>query len=222
MSRSFYEDEKLIVTKPGVNKPISSQLEAKESTHGYTSFVEGMMVRSTPLLEKYSGQWRLFFNNRFAVIEAELGTHKTVILNKFANLKQTMDDVVKESVVPQLMNVAGPILFTSIVVSQRALPVRFATTTLVGGSCIKYYMPNTYVALKDRLAQVERDKFPEQKKKRLDFAKEIDYYRKDIIKFAHNYQEDLQRKIHSARQTLVKVCNEELDGKNLKSLVDKE
>lgn len=208
MGRSFYEDEELITTKPGFNTEINAELKEKESSHGNISFVEGMGVRSTPYLEKYAEKFRLALHENLSVISAELGTQKTALLNEYANLQQKVDEIVKDPVVPQLVNIVGPILLTSVIVSRRSLPVRFLATSLVGGACIKYYMPRTYDELKQRLIVLEREQIPELHKKRLETMKNIQVYKMDAEKYGEHARKDLERQIHHARKWLERVMKD--------------
>lgn len=208
MGRSFYEDEELIITKPGFNTEINADLKEQESSHGNISFVEGMGVRSTPYLEKYTEKLRLALHENLSILSAELGTQKTAILNEYANLQNKVDEVIKEPVVPQLVNVVGPLLLTTILVSKRSLPVRFVATTLVGGLSVRYYMPKTYEAAKTKLIAFEKENLPEVQKQRLDIMKHLDVYKHDAEKFADRRQKDLQRQVHHARKWVEKVMRD--------------
>lgn len=208
MARSFYEDEELVVTKPGFNTEINKDLKEKESSHGNISFVEGMGVRSTPYLEKYVEKLRLTLHENLAVLGAELGTQTTAISNEYSNLKDKIDELIKEPVVPQLVNVVGPILLTSVIVSRRSLPLRFFATSLVGGTCVKYYMPKTFDLVQHKLLALEKEQFPESKKQREQILKHINVYKKDAEKFSERTQKDLQRQIHHARKWLERVMRD--------------
>lgn len=208
MGRSFYEDEELVITKPGFNTEINKDLKEKESAHGNISFVEGMGVRSTPYLEKYVEKLRLALHENLAVLGAELGTQKTAISNEYSNLKDKIDELIQEPVVPQLVNVVGPILLTSVVVFRRSLPTRFFATTLVGGACVKYYMPKTYGKVQNKLLVLEQENFPELKKQREQILKHIDVYKKDAERFSERTQKDLQRQVHHARKWLERVMKD--------------
>lgn len=208
MGRSFYEDEELITTTPGFNTEINAELKEKESSHGNISFVEGMGVRSTPYLEKYAEQLRLALHENLSVLSAEFGTQRTALLNEYANLQLKVDEIVKEPVVPQLVNIVGPILLTSVVVSRRSLPMRFVATSFVGGACLKYYMPATYNEMKKRLIVLEKENLPELQKKRLETIRHLQVYKKDAEKFGDRTQKDLERQIHHARKWLERVMRD--------------
>lgn len=208
MARSFYEDEELITTKPGFNTEINDVLKEKESSHGNISFVKGMGIRSTPYLETYISSLRKTLHENLSILSAELGTQKTAFFNEYANLQEKIDEVIKEPVVPQLVNIVGPILLTSVIVSRRSLPIRFVATAFVGGSCFKYYMPNTYNQVKGKLLDFEKETFPELAKQRTELLSTLVLYKNDADKYSASAKEDLQHQIHQARQWLENVLKD--------------
>ena len=205
MGRAFYEDDKLVSTTPGLNVEMSPVLKEQKSAHGNISFLNGMGVRSAPYLEKYAEKLRLVLHERLSVASAEIDTQKSALVNEFANLKQIVTDIVQEPVVPQLINVVGPVLLTSVVVAHRSLPVRFVATTFVGGACVKYYMPRTYAEAKTQLLLTEKMHFQQSQRVRADVLAQLDAFQSDARAFGNRAENDLQRQIHQARKWLERV-----------------
>ncbi|KAF8000723.1 hypothetical protein HF325_004512 [Metschnikowia pulcherrima] len=144
--RSFYEDDELVTTKPGMNAEIQPELREKESSHGNISFVDGMGVRTTPYLERHSNALREFIRNNTRVILAELGTQQTALRNEWLNLKAKIDETILDPVFPGIVSLLFPVLATNVFVARRALP---------------YNMPLTYLAAKGKLLAWEKQNLPE-------------------------------------------------------------
>lgn len=207
--RSFYEDEELVTTKPGFNAEINSELKEKESAHGNISFIDGMGVRTTPYLEQHFNALRLYVHDKLSVVGAELATQKSALNNEYNYLKSKVDEVVVDPVLPDIMNVVFPLLVTSVLVSRRSLPVRFAVSTFVAGASVKYYMPRTYEATKSKLLAWEQHNLPEVYNQQTELSATFADYIKEASKLSEQAHQDLLQQVHVARKWVQEVFDDE-------------
>lgn len=207
--RSFYEDDELVTTKPGINAEIQPELQAKESSHGNISFVDGMGVRTTPYLEKQANAFRHFLHEKTSVLAAEIGTQKTAFVNEWHTLQSKLDETILDPVFPGVVSFVLPILVTNVFVAKRALPLRFLASSLVAGVSLKYNMPLTYVASKGKLCAWEKENFPELHKQQQELASAANLWVKDAKVLRDQAKVDLQKQVHDARLALVKAWDDE-------------
>lgn len=206
--RSFYEDDELIITKPGYNAEMSLELKEQESAHGNISFVEGMGIRTTPYFEGYFNTMRLYVHNNLSVLSAELETQKSALANEWTCLRNKMDDIIVDPVIPDCVNVVFPVLVASVLVGRRSLPVRFLTTSVVFGLSVKYYMPNTYSATNRKLSQWGETNYPELWGNYQEICKTVDDLAVDLKKSGQDLKIELQKQIHEARLWIAKALDE--------------
>ena len=83
--RLFYEDDEVIITKPGFNVEISDDLKEQESSHGNISSIKGMGIRTAPVLEEYVNKTRLILHEKLSYYGAELGTQQSALLQRIQN-----------------------------------------------------------------------------------------------------------------------------------------
>ncbi|KAK6463747.1 apolipo protein O-domain-containing protein [Scheffersomyces coipomensis] len=159
--RTFYADDELVITKPGTNSEITPELQEKESAHGNISFIQGMGVRTTPYLEKYANQFRLFIHDKVSIADAELNTQVSAFNNEVASIKSQIDSVIQEPLLPSLVYILTFTLTGSILVNRRALPLRFITPIIFGTSSLAYFMPNTFHTITSKYENYEKEHFQE-------------------------------------------------------------
>ncbi|KAM9939706.1 hypothetical protein OXX80_000816 [Metschnikowia pulcherrima] len=207
--RSFYEDDELVTTKPGMNAEIQPELREKESSHGNISFVDGMGVRTTPYLERHSNALREFIRNNTRVILAELGTQQTALRNEWSNLKAKIDETILDPIFPGIVSLLFPVLATNVFVARRALPVRFLASSVVFGVSLKYNMPLTYLAAKGKLLAWEKQSLPEFYQQRHELVTAANVWVDDARVLRAQAKADLQSSIHNARLALIKAWDDE-------------
>lgn len=205
--RDFYVDDELIITKPGINTEISSELKEQEGSHGNVSFIQGMSIRTTPILENYANQVRLFLHDKFSLYSAELGTQKSAIVNEYRSIANQVQLTVKEPVLPNLIYILTATLSGSILVSRRALPLRFITPVIFGGAATSYFMPNTFETISQKIQSYEKDVAPEVYQAQNDFISKIGEVRKEAEKGSDNLQGQLTETVHDVRVSLIKLIN---------------
>lgn len=158
--RSFYEDDEYIVTKPGTNTEISPQLKEKESIHGEVSFVDGMVIRSFPILEDYTNSIRHYLYDKLSIYEAELNTLKSSFNNEFNNFKIEINEIINEPILPNLIYILTLSLSGSILVRRRNILMRFFSPLIFGGVGLWYFMPNTFNSIGKKYNQFELNYLP--------------------------------------------------------------
>ncbi|KAK6455562.1 apolipo protein O-domain-containing protein [Scheffersomyces xylosifermentans] len=208
--RSFYEEDELVINKPGYNAEISEELKAKESAHGNISFVEGMGVRTTPFLEQYSNKLRLFLHDKLSIYGAELGTQKSAFVNEVNTISNEVVSVIHEPVLPNLIYILTASLTGSILVSRRTLPLRFVTPVLFDGVALNYYMPKTFDTLSQRYDTFEKETFPEFHQKKQELVSEnYQNVKKEVNTGISEAKIALEKVVHDARVYLKDVFEEE-------------
>ncbi|CAI5757122.1 unnamed protein product [Candida verbasci] len=199
--RTFYEDDELILNKPGIPlEETSSKLKQQESTHGDVEFVDGMVIRSTPILENYTSNFRKYLHDKFTIITAELGTQKSAIENEFNNLKSEYDQIVKEPILPNLIYILTISLSGSILVRNRNIGLRFITPLLFGGVTMNYTMPNTFNNLVSSYEKFEHENIPELSKQKQELAVYYQQFRKEFYNQQINLNESILSSIHDLRK----------------------
>ncbi|EAZ62862.2 predicted protein [Scheffersomyces stipitis CBS 6054] len=204
--RSFYEDDELVVSKPGFNAEISPALKEKESAHGNISFVEGMGVRTTPFLEQYSNKLRLWLHDKVSIYGAEVDTQKTAFLNEVSTVSNGVKSTIHEPVLPNLVYILTISLTGSILASRRSLPVRFATPLVFGGFALNHYMPKTFDTIVSNYENYEKSQFPEFNKQKQELV--FDNYnniKKQVDVSISEANVTLQKSVHEARKYLCDI-----------------
>lgn len=209
MGRSFYEDDAFVITKPGVNVEISDTLKEQESNHGNITYVQGMAIRTTPYLEKYSNSIRLWLHDKVSIYSAELGTQKSFINNEINSLKNEIDSTIQEPVLPGLIYILTATLTGSIVASRRALPIRFITPIIFGTAATAYFTPKTFDSITSKYENYERNTFPEINKQKHELCDEYCKLKAQSEQSIANAKTDLQNSIHDARMKLIDFINKE-------------
>lgn len=209
MARAFYEDDELITTKPGYNTEASAELKEQESSHGNISFVQGMGVRTAPFLESHFNALRLRLHDQVSVLSAELGTQQTALANEWRNLRSKAEGLIVDPVFENLPDIVLPALAGSILVSKRALPLRFIVPTLFGGVAFKYRMPESYNNIKSKALDWENETFPEVYKQQTELSAAIASYKGDAKKLTEEAKLDLQRQVHKARAYVAELLSDD-------------
>lgn len=201
MARSFYEDDELVVTKPGYVDEISKKLESKETLNNVT-YVKGMAIRSPPYLEEQLNKIRLYTHSKLSIVEAELNTAVSATKNEINNVSQCIDSMIKDPVLPNIIFILTATLSGSILVNRRSLPLRFLSPTVFGILSFSYFMPSSYNEVKSRITAYESEKCPELYQQQSQFFKELENQRKELNFKINNLNEDLASQIHEARYKL--------------------
>lgn len=207
--RSFYEDDKFVVSKPGFNAEIDPKLEEKESAHGNISFVQGMGIRTTPLLEQYTNKARLFLHEKLSYYGAEFNTQISAFQNEVHSVKQELGSIIKEPVLPNLIYVLTTTLTGSILVNRRALPLRFLTPVFFGGAAFSYYMPNSFEQARLDYNHFENENLPELSKLRQELGSLFREYKSALSGFAEDANAALQRNVHNSRVYVKSLLDDE-------------
>lgn len=201
--RTFYADDEETITKPGFNSRISEELKEQESAHGSISFIEGMGIRSIPILEKYSNQFRLFLHDKIEIYSAELGTQRSAFNNELNTVKKNFNEIITEPILPSFIYILTASLTGSILVNKRVLPIRFITPLLFGGAAFKYYMPKSFENASTRLLTIEEKNYPELHKQQIEFKNQYSQLKKDFNKSLGDSEIELQKNIHSTRESII-------------------
>ncbi|KAI5951137.1 hypothetical protein KGF54_004211 [Candida jiufengensis] len=168
-SRSFYEENyESIQPKPGTILPISPKLKSEESSHGEFEEVDGMIIRSTPTLERLNNNLRNSFINKFQIFEYELKNLNHAFKNEFRNLQSSYNKTVKEPILPNLIYILTFTLTGSILVRKRNLGLRFVTPLIFGNIATAYTMPKTYNNLAKDYVDIERKYVPDFHHRRIE------------------------------------------------------
>lgn len=207
--RTFYEDDQLIINKPGYNTEIQDTLKEQESAHGNISFIHGMGVRTTPYLEQYVNKFRLYLHDKLAVYEAELGTQKTAFINEVNSIARSIEATIKEPVLPGLIYILTATLTGSILVNRRSLPIRFITPLVFGAGATSYFMPSTYETISDKYSKYEKEQFPEfhQQKHEL-LVNNYEKFSREFNTRVHEANGQLKLGVHDARKKVLSLLDE--------------
>ncbi|ODV77928.1 uncharacterized protein CANTADRAFT_23045 [Suhomyces tanzawaensis NRRL Y-17324] len=205
MARSFYEDDELVINKPGYNVEISLELKEQESLHGPISFIQGMGIRSTPYLESWVNKARLFVHSKAAIYEAELGTQKSAFLNEVDTLKSEVKATIKEPVLPGLIYILTATLTGSILVGRKSLPLRFVSPVVFASVSTSYFMPNTWESLTNKYLHFEHQKAPELTEKRHQVVSAYQSTKQDVDRGVQSAKAELQRGVRLARLWLDEI-----------------
>lgn len=200
--RSFYEDDDYIVNKPGTITAITSELAEKESTHGNVKFIDGMIIRTTPILEKYSNLLRNLIYDKLSIFEAELNTQKSAFKNEINNLNYEINEIIKEPVLPNLIYILTLSLSGSIMVRNRNIMFRFLNPVLFGGVGLWYFMPLTFNQLGKKYNELELKYSPELNKQRIEFNKNLNIWGNELLNGIENAKGSVLQAVHDFRKTV--------------------
>ncbi|EGW32429.1 uncharacterized protein SPAPADRAFT_61501 [Spathaspora passalidarum NRRL Y-27907] len=200
--RSFYEDDELIINKPGVNVEISPELKQQQLPSGGedVKFVDGMTIRTTPIFEEYANKVRHYLHHKFSLFDAELSNLKSAFHNEVTCLKSEIHTVVQDPVLPGLIYILTGALTGSILVRNRALPIRFIVPTAIGTGALSYYMPKTYQAIGVKYERLEQDKLPEVAKQRQELIVQYQKLKQDLDENSVKARDSLESGIHDIRK----------------------
>lgn len=208
MARHFYADDETTVTKPGFNDKISDKLKEQEGPHGNISFIEGMGVRTVPILEKYSNRARLFLHDKLQIYLAELGTQTSALANEWQLLKGHVNSIITEPVLPGLIYILTASLTGSILVNRRSLPLRFITPLAFGGVAFKYALPQLYLNTKAKLEAAEKDNFPEVYQQQVELKQQAQQLSNQADAALEDANVQLQSFVHRAKAVIVDLFEE--------------
>ncbi|RCK63582.1 MICOS subunit MIC26 [Candida viswanathii] len=200
--RSFYEDDDYIVNKPGTTTPITPSLAQKESVHGDVTFVDGMVIRTTPLLEKYANAVRHFVHDKVSLWGAELATQQSAARNEWRIVRREVTDVIREPVLPGLIYVLTASLTGSILVRRSNVLVRFVTPLAFGIGAVWWVMPRTFEAVGRRYGELEREYAPDVYVKRVELGKDVEEFKKSVEQGVEDVKTSVLRGVHDLRKTI--------------------
>ncbi|KAI5963667.1 uncharacterized protein KGF55_002547 [Candida pseudojiufengensis] len=204
-TRSFYsENYEEITPKPGTIIPISKKLAREESSHGEYEEIDGMIIRSTPNLEKFSNSLRNSFINKFQIAEYELKNLKHAFNNEIRNAEYNYNKIVVERLLPNLIYILTFTLTGSILVRNRNIGLRFFTPIIFGGIATSYYMPKTFQNLNYEVSNLEKQYIPELHKSRIDLNKDLQKWDSEFQKSRVKFNDDVIRNVHYWRKEIEK------------------
>lgn len=203
LKRSFYEDDVLVLTKPGYNAEISASLKQKESSHGNVSFVDGMGIRSTPYLESHLNRLRVALYDKLSLYAAEIGTQITAVSSETKSIANSVHDTIKEPLLPSTIYILTATLASSIFASKKSWPIRFAAPLTVGVASTAYFMPRTYGTLKSKYNATEKEYFPRLHQQKQDqIVSTYNFFKDELILLSSQTQKAVFRGVHDTRMTL--------------------
>lgn len=202
VSRNFYEDDRLIETKPGENVQMSSEFKEKESAHGNISFVTGMGIRTTASLEQGFHKVRQQLNHYTSLYSAEFSTQLSSLTNEFDNIKREVTGMIKEPLLPSSIYVLTATLTGSIFSSRRTVPVRLASPIFFGGIAFRYFLPYTFKAVEDKLLASEKKHFPGVFSLQEEYAKKISDFKERAYKESQGWHQGLVSTVHRFRMVV--------------------
>ncbi|KAG5421234.1 hypothetical protein I9W82_000324 [Candida metapsilosis] len=182
MTRHFYEDDDNFITnKPGTTDPITPKLQSQESIHGgeNATIIDGMVIRTTPILEKYTNSIRQYLITKFNIFEAELETQKSAGMNEWRDLKAEFNSIVNEPILPNSIYILTAGLTGSIIVRNRNIGLRLITPLVFGGCALKYFMPRTFGNLSKEYNEFEMKTVPDVYKQRQELIGQLRYWRSE-------------------------------------------
>lgn len=197
--RLFYEDDDVIITKPGFNVEISKDLKEQESSHGNISFIKGMGVRTAPVLEEYFNKARLILHDNLTYYGAELGTQKSALANEYNSLRSEIHSSIKEPVLPNLVYILTASLTGSILVNRRALPLRFVTPVIFGGAAFNYFMPKSFNDVQQKFVKYEKENLPEAYNTQINVANNYQEFRHLAKGSLNSLNQQIECSVHDAR-----------------------
>lgn len=206
--RLFYEDDEVIITKPGLNVEISDDLKEQESSHGNISFIKGMGIRTAPVLEEYVNKTRLILHEKLSYYGAELGTQQSALCNEYRTIKNEVQSSIKEPVLPNLIYILTSSLTGSILVNRRSLPLRFITPVIFGGVAFNYFMPRSYNVVQEKFTTYEKENLPDAYKNQITLAEKYQDFKKGLFEGLDNTSTQIENSVHDARLYLADIFSD--------------
>ncbi|CAX45459.1 conserved hypothetical protein [Candida dubliniensis CD36] len=200
VKRSFYEDDEYIINKPGTITAITPELAEQESIHGQATFINGMVIRSTPILEKYANSIRHYLHNKLSIWTAELNTQTSAFKNELTTINSEINSLIYEPILPNLIYILTMTLTGSIFVRQRNIVIRFITPIMFGGLSLKYFMPNTFKAIIGKYDNVEKENLPQLYEQRQELTKNLKQLKNDMDQGLENAQVGVYQAVHDFRK----------------------
>lgn len=208
MGRSFYEDDANVITKPGENVEISDSLKEKESNHGNITYIQGMTIRTTPILEKYSNSLRLWLSDKLSIYTAEFDTQISSFRNEVNSINHEINSTIKEPVLPALIYIVTATLTGSILASKRSFPVRFLSPIVFGTGATAYFAPKTFDTITSKYESYEQKQFPQFNKQKHELLDEYNKFKSQSEQSITQAKMDLQNSIHDARLKIIKFVSD--------------
>lgn len=208
MGRSFYGNDEDLTTKPGVNKEISTELQKKETPNGNVSFIEGMGVRSTPLLETQFNNIRSFFHEKLNIAEAEIGTQISAASNELRTFWDKGNSLIKDDR-SKFLDVSIATVVAAAIVGRRPAPVRWLVIPAVLALTFRYTMPLTYEVSKERMLSWQKEQFPDFYSQQESLLQSSGDVILEIRKLQESMKLDLQETIHNTRKVLAESWNDD-------------
>lgn len=202
--RSFYDNDSLVTTTPGINAKIPDKLEQQEKLHNI-SFVEGMGVRTAPHLEKYFNHAREFLHETLNIWSAEINTQTSALLNEFHHLKSQVQSVVREPLLLHAHQVVLPTLLGAILVNRRGLLLRCAVPTALFAASSKYYLPETWGAISGKVANYEKETYPDLYKLQVELRQQAAEVWNESLVWAEVKKADLTEQIGQTRRRIAEL-----------------
>ncbi len=206
--RLFYEDDDVIITKPGFNVEITDDLKEQESSHGNISFIKGMGIRTAPVLEEYVNKTRLVLHEKLSYYGAELGTQQSALCNEYRTIKNEVQSSIKEPVLPNLIYILTSSLTGSILVNKRSLPLRFITPVIFGGVAFNYFMPRSYNVVQEKFKNYEKENLPDVYRNQITFAEKCQDFKNGVFEGLDNTRNQIENSVHDARVYLVDIFSD--------------
>ncbi|KAL1581345.1 hypothetical protein MEM_01146 [Candida albicans L26] len=200
VKRSFYEDDEYIINKPGTTTAITPELAEQESVHGQATFIDGMVIRSTPILEKYANSIRHYLHDKLSIWTAELNTQTSAFKNELTTIKSEINSLIYEPVLPNLIYILTLTLTGSIFVRQRNIGIRFITPILFGGLSLKYFMPRTFEAISEKYDNVEKENLPQLYEQRQELQRTLKNWGNDVDQGLEQAQVGVYQAVHDFRK----------------------
>ncbi|ANZ75075.1 BA75_02244T0 [Komagataella pastoris] len=202
MPRSFYSDDEEVLPTPGRNEPIDPKLENSESPNLHNlTFLHGMAIRTSPLLEKYSSKARQLLLEKYTLIDAELATQKSALNNEWSITKEKYNSIVVEPLLPSVIGILTTVLATGVAVSKRGIVVRTFIPAFAGVFVYRQTMPLSYQNSVKFLVEQEA-RVPEFHEARIEAVNQLHSLQADVSKATAEGNAALTRQIHSLRASI--------------------
>ncbi|GME72959.1 hypothetical protein B5S28_g1553 [[Candida] boidinii] len=198
--RSFYSDDEDVVPQAGLAAPIAKELEEKQVSHPAES-IDGMTIRSTPILEKYMGELRKFADEKYKIFINEKTKTDKLIDDQVSDIKTQYNSVIVEPILPQSIAILTAALSGSILVNQRSLPIRFLTPIIIGTAAFAYVMPKSSKNVYNILENYEKE-FPEVEKFHKDSCQSVTSALDSTKSTLNNANENLVNQVGTVRKAV--------------------
>lgn len=209
--RKFYQDLEDELVVPGTNSTISKQLLQKEtpneSKNSEVSFVDGMTIRSSEVIEQNLNNLRKWTIDHLDYYFYEYQTAKSSFKNELLAISSKYHAIVVEPVLPNLIYILTGALSGSVLVNRRALPVRFFTPLVFGTTLYAYLMPQSFNNTREHLWRHEKENFPQVAQQHIQFLISLEENKQLANKKLEESNTCLISKVHSARKYIMDILN---------------